>query len=80
MANTKPTTKGPLQSTNFWTDIATVLLSGALFFSITPDAAAANEIASGAHTVVDAFQTKNFVLALPGIIKLANILWHLFKK
>jgi len=69
-----------LKSTNFWTDVATVILSVAFFFSITPDAASATEIAGGAQTVVDAFQSKNFILALPGIIKLANILWHLFKK
>lgn len=77
---TTPKTKTPIQSVNFWTDLATVALSAAMFFMITPDAAAASDIADSAHTVVNAFETKNFILAMPGILKLANILWHLFKK
>lgn len=78
MSNTA--TKTPLQSTNFWTGVATVGTAAFSFFAITPDYDSAAALATEAQKAIDAVHTKNIVAGFAVLINLGNILWHLFKK
>ena len=79
MANTTPTTKSPLKSTNLWTGIATLVAAAFAYFGVSPDMAAATDIASTTTQVVDAIETKNFALLFGVLINAVNIVTHLVK-
>ena len=79
MANTTPA-KTPLQSTNFWTGLATVIAALFSYFFISPDPTAAADLSNAAHTAVEAISAKNWVALFAVLINGGNILYHLFKK
>ncbi len=77
MSNTPK--KGPLQSKNFWTGIATLLASGFLYFGISVDAQAVTLIGDTAGQVTNAIETKNWTAIVLILVNSGNILIHLFK-
>ena len=79
MANTTPTTKSPLKSTNLWTGLATLVAAAFAYFGVSPDAAAAADLANTTTQVVDAIETKNFALLFGVLINAVNIVTHLVK-
>lgn len=78
MSNT--VTKTPLQSTNFWTGIATVIAGAFSYFAVSPDLSAADVLVGEAQKAVDAISTKNYVAIFAVAINVVNIFVHLFKK
>ena len=78
MANTTPT-KGPLQSKNFWTGIATILTAAFLGFGISADPGNVDTLTQTGTQVYDAIAQKNWLAAGLVLINSANVLFHLFK-
>ncbi len=79
MANTTPAKKSPLKSTNMWTGIATLVAAAFAYFGVSPDAAAAVDLANTTTQVVDAIETKNFALLFGILINAVNVVTHLVK-
>jgi len=79
MSNTA-TTKTALQSTNFWTGIATIVAALFSYFAISPDLDGAAVLADGAQQAVTAISTKNYIALFGVVVNVGNILYHLFKK
>lgn len=77
MSNTAP--KTPFKSTNFWTGIATIVAAAFGYFAVTPDAAAAGQLADTAQSVTEAVQAKNWPLLFGIVINAVNVVTHLVK-
>lgn len=70
----------PVQSTNLWTGIATIVAGLFSYFALTPDWAVADTIAEESRRAVEAVQTKNYVALFTVVVSLGNIVYHLFFK
>lgn len=74
------TEKTPLQSTNLWTNLATLAMGVFSYFSLTPDLSTAQTLGDEAHRAVEAINTRNYVLFATVLFNVGNIIFHLFKK
>ena len=81
-ASTKPTVakKTPLQSSNFWTGIFTVISAGFAYFSIYAETGAVQGLSEEAAKAVEAVQTKNYFGLIAVAVNVGNIIYHLFIK
>ncbi len=77
MANS---TTSPLKSTNFWTGVATVFAALLAFFALTPDWAAADQLAEESKRAIEAVQARNYVALFTVVVNAGNIIYHLFFK
>lgn len=71
--------KTALQSANFWTNVATVVVGVVLAF-FTPDLPTSGEISGEVANIVGAIKTANYGLLITALFNVGNILFHLFKK
>lgn len=69
----------PLASTNFWTNIVTIIVGVALAF-FTPDLDVSGTVSAEVTNVVAAIKAANYGALITALFNLGNILWHLFKK
>lgn len=78
--NTESPAKSPLQSTNLWTGVATIVVAVFSYFFISPDLSSAGVLAQEGHKLIDSIASKNYAFLLAAVVNIGNILYHLFKK
>lgn len=81
---TSAKTKTPLQSSNFWTGLATIIGIIMALFHISPDAQLVQQGAESVTQVVSAVESKNWLtllglLATGNLINMVTKIWNYFK-
>lgn len=79
MSNQTTTKKSPLQSSNLWTNIGTIVVAVILAF-LSPDLNASGQISGEVANVVSAIKAANYGLLITALFNLGNIIYHLFRK
>jgi hypothetical protein len=72
--------KSPLTSSNFWTGAVTIVAALIAFFALTPDWAAADQLAEESRRAIEAVQARNYVALFTVVVNIGNIIYHLFFK
>jgi len=80
MSNTTPTPKkSRAKSLNFWNTLATIGVSAFTYFSLTPDIAAAGDLAQVATDATKAIEMRNWGALGLLFVSSGNLVWHILK-